>query len=430
MGTNFLNIADISRSNRPSKWGLDYYSPWDLKPDGSKKRVKEFFKTKEKRAERRLELEDRFAKFGSSASQLPTSDELADYRAARAVLPAHVSIAKAAKVYRAANSGSGMALVEPEGSEKPGFFAAYVESMRARGLDAQWIKQVDATLKKFAAFMPMGTCVGDVTKEDGRRWMASMEPKPAAGGRPERAGYSAESRNNFRRRVHGAFEWAVDEEVIEANPFARVEAPKIRRGAPNFLTVSEARAILATTALWYPDYVRFVALRLFVGMRRSQIRRLVPADIDVKRRKIDAPGFRDVKGKNEPQRVTKSGNRHLIQHAPDALWDWLEQFPVLNTANHLQKFRRIFKRAGVTPKKNAFRHTFATYHVNYYGNANLTMHILGQEEDSKAFFDHYRGHVEKDECEAFLGLYLAAVLPSVDGWSTKASIAATSSRAP
>lgn len=405
MANGFLVINDITRKNRPSKWGLDYYSPWDFSADGTRKRVKEFYKTKEKRAERRLEIEDRFARLGASASEQPTSEEVQDLRAARAVLPAHVPTAKAAKFYMAHNQASGMIL--------PAFFRTYVESLRARRLDEHWIKQVETTLKRFAAFMPEGTGVGDVTKEDGRRWMASMEPKPAQKGRPAVPGYSDESRNNFRRRVYGAFEWAVNEEMRESNPFARVEVPKIRRGAPQFYTVQETRAILAATALWYPDYMRFVVLRFFVGMRRSQIRRLRPADIDIKRRKIDAPGWREKEGQKGPQRVTKSGKRHLIQHAPDVLWDWLERFPVLNTANHLQKFRKIFRRAGVVPKKNAFRHTFATYYVNLHGNANLTMHILGQEEDSKAFFDHYRGFAEKEECEAFFALTYSSVLPAI-----------------
>jgi integrase len=406
VGTKFLNIADVFRKNRPSKWGLDYYSPWEFNPDGTNKRKKEFFATKDLRADRRIELEQKFAKFGASATDLPSSDELSDYRASRAVLPPAVSTAKAAKFYLAHHLASGMKL--------PELFAAYEASMKARGLDPAWIKQVKGTLDRFAAFMPEGTGVGDVTKDDGRRWMASLEPRPAADGKPARVGYSVESRNNFRRRVHGAFEWAVEEELRESNPFARVEVPRVRRGAPAYFTVAEARAILAATALWYPDYVRFVVLRFFVGMRRSQIRRLQPADIDVKRRKIDAPGWREIEtkdGRKKTQRVTKSGKRHLIQHAPEVVWDWLERYPTLNTANHLQKFRKIFKRAGVVPKKNAFRHTFATYHVNLHGNANQTMHILGQEEDSKAFFDSYAGVAHKEESEEFFALYLAAVLP-------------------
>lgn len=404
MGSSFPNFNEITRKNRPAKWGLDYYSPWDLKPDGTKKRVKEFFLTKEERATRRRDLEDRFAKLGASATLLPTTEELIDYRAMRAVLPANVTGAKAAKVYVANHRSSGMPLRVLEDSREKGFFEAYLDSMRARGLDPAWIKQVGATLTRFAASMPVGVGVGDVTKEDGRRWMDSLKA------------YSDESRNNFRRRVYGAFQWAVEEEMIESNPFDRVEAPEIRRGAPKFFTVPEARAILATTALYYPDYVRFVVLRFFVGMRRSQIRRLRESDIDIKKRKIDAPGWREVeeKGKTKMTRVTKSGDRHLIQDAPAALWAWLERYPVLNTANHLLKFRKIFKRAGVKAKKNAFRHSFATYFVNFHGNANLTMHILGQEEDSKAFFDHYRGFAEKEECEAFLALFPWAVLPSIE----------------
>lgn len=399
MGTTLFHVAEVTRKGRKSKWGLDYYSPWELKPDGSRRRIKRFFETKDERKVEVDALYRRFAQFGASATVLPSADELADYRAMRAYLPPGVTAAKAARFFAANQQASGMKLTA--------VFAAYVESMRTRGLDQAWIKQVTKTLARFAAFMPVGASVADVTKEDGRRWMKSMEPRPKVGG------YSAESRNNFRRRVYGAFEWAVKEELIETNPFERVEVPKIRRGAPPFYTVEEARAILATVALWYPDYVRFVALRFFVGMRRSQVRRLKPSDIDLKKQKIDAPGWREGTKKQAAERVTKSGKRHLIQDAPAVLWPWLEAFPALNTANHLQKFRRIFKRSAVAQRKNGFRHTFATYHVALHGNANLTMHILGQEEDSKAFFEHYRGHADKDEAERFFGLFIGAVLPTV-----------------
>lgn len=407
MGTNYLTIADVTRKNRPSKWGLDYYSPWEFNADGSRKRKKPFFKTKELRADHRRDLEDRFARFGASATAQPSNEELADYRAARAVLPPHILPSKAAKFFVANKHESGQKLTD--------FFKKYIASLTARGLDAAWIKQVKGTLDRFSGFLPAATGVGDVNKDDGRRWMAALA------GRPGKPGYSDVSRNNFRRRLHGAFEWAVKEEIRDDNPFARVEVPKLPRRPPAFYTVPECRALLAATALHYPDYVRFVALRFFVGMRRSQVRRLLLGDIDLKRKKIDAPGWREVAGKAKLQRVTKSGNRHLIQDAPAVLWDWLERFPRLNTANHLQKFRKIQKRAGVKMKKNAFRHTFATYYVALHGNANLAMHILGQEDDSKAFFEFYRGHADKEEAELFFALYLPSVLPFVGAETAKAT---------
>lgn len=406
MGTAFLQINDITRPGRKSKWGIDYYSPWEFDPKGKKKRVKRFFATKELRESEKDILRERFAKFGASAGQQPSEDELADYRVMRALLPRHVTASKAAKFFVAHQRDSGMPLVVPKDSKARGFFDRYIDSMVARGLDRQWIKQTKSRLERFAAFMPEGTGVGDVTREDGRRWMAALA------GTDQKSGYSDTTRNNMRRCVYGAFQWAVEEEIIDSNPFDRVEVPKVVRRRPNFYTVPESRALLAATALWYPDYVRFVVLRLFVGMRRSQIRRLVNAtDINVEKRKVDAPGFREVAGKKEPQRVTKSGHRHLIQDAPACLWDWLKRFPDLNTANHLQKFRKIHRRAGVQPKRNGFRHTFSTYFVALHGDANLTMHILGQEEDSKAFFDHYRGHADKEEAELFFALFFSAVLP-------------------
>lgn len=403
----FLKINTPIRRNRRAKWGLDYYSPWDVGPDGKKRlRKKAFFKTKIERDKEIERLTTRFAEFGKSAGESLSPADLEDYRAARALLPAGVLLREAARAY--------VKQIRPDTPLLHDVIVAYESSLTARGLTGPWIRNVKSTLTAFEGFAVRGATkavqVGHITTERCRAWMKSLEPKEEKGKRV--AGYSAESRNNFRRRVHGLFEYAVEERMITENPMARVEVPQVLRAPPEFYSVEKSRAILAAAVLHRPDFVRFLVLRMFAGIRRSEVLRMRNSDIDVKRRIIDLPGTRKI-GHRVVQ-VTKSKKRRILEDLPPVIWKWLARYDKLNTRSHQEAFRDIFKAARVKPKKNAFRHGFPTFHVALEQSANRTILILGQEEDSKVFYAHYRNpSVEKKQAEAYFNLGPDDVLPSI-----------------
>lgn len=399
MGADFLRINDIFRKGRKSRWGIDYYSPWDFSSEGKRKRIKRFFESKEIRDFEKDKLYQRFAQLGVSAKDTLTPEQIAEYRTAKALLPPNVMIERCVHYYLNHHKGANADLKK--------VFADYVDALAIKGLSPHWVKQIKSRLEKFRVFLPEGTGIGDVSPADGRRWMVYLATPPKGQTEPR---YNALSRANLRTVIYGAFSWAVKQEIRADNPFDVVEVPKTPRLPPLFYTVPEARALLGTTALHYPAYVRAVALRLFIGMRIAEIRRMHASEINVVRRKIDVPGFRTA-GLATPKRVTKSGHRHFVQTAPEVLWDWIEGYPEFRTTSFTNIFPKIHRSAGVKMKRNGFRHSFATYHIALHGNANLTMNILGQEEDSKAFFDHYRGFADKEDAEEYFAMFRAAVLP-------------------
>lgn len=428
MGTEF-HIADVHRKNRPAKYGLDYYSPWDRAADGNKLRKKEFFRTKQEREDRRDELEDKWRKFGESAGEPLTPAQVEDYRAAVELLPEGVTMRAAAAVYSDH-------LLKKGGKPLSEVFDAYAGAkgeLYARGLSPRWIREVHATLKEFAAWLPEGTTINGPRPDDIRAWLRSLKGKNGNG-------YADTSLHSFRRQLHGAFEWAATAEGLrDDNPVAVVAAPKINRGAPIFYNVAQSRAILAAAVLHDPEFVPILALRFFVGIRAAEVRRMLPTDVHAELKQIDLPGFRIIEGVAKPQRVTKNGKRRIIEDAPANLWEWLAVYPLkpaqqknskprkgrkakakkrppvlAGAVNYTKRFRAVIKLAGVPMKRNAMRHNFATYHVAKEKSANLTILILGQEEDSKTFYTFYRNpNITTAVAEDYFALNPDNVLPRV-----------------
>ena len=53
---------------------------------------------------------------------------------------------------------------------------------------------------------------------------------------------------------------------------------------------------------------------------------------------------------------------------------------------------------------NCMRHTFATYHIAMWQDANKTAYALGHTSGVDVLYQHYRGLATKAEAERFWGL--------------------------
>jgi hypothetical protein len=72
--------------------------------------------------------------------------------------------------------------------------------------------------------------------------------------------------------------------------------------------------------------------------------------------------------------------------------------------DYYERRKRVLLRTEVPAKKNAFRHCFASYHVNLEGNANKTALILTHTKDAKTLFRYYHKAVKKKDAEAYFAL--------------------------
>lgn len=396
VGTSF-SIQRITRTGRPSPWGIDYRSPWELDETGRRRRVKKFFPTKAEREKEALRLEDRFAAWGSKGTSEIPSAQVDDYQAARRILPDGVTLAAAAAFYVQNHVQTSPTV--------PDAFRAYLDAKTRAGVSTRWIQAMDSILIRMAASFPEGTRIADVTAGQIQAFIDSF-------------GYGAETRSAWRRIAFGAFKFAAAEGRgwIKANPVAILTPPKIHRAAPHFLTVDQWKAVLGSAVKLDPDFVLFFILGGFAGIRSAEICRMAPEDIQADGFVIDLPGFRRIPGL-PPARVTKSGKRRVLERImddkkqdrgaglPPMIWKWIKAFPKLDTANFLARRRAIVKDAGVWPwPKNAIRHTFTTYHVALNQSADRTGLILGHEESSSMLWNHYRGFSTQADARRFFSM--------------------------
>lgn len=97
-----------------------------------------------------------------------------------------------------------------------------------------------------------------------------------------REGLSENSVLHYHNFFHGAFEYAVRQEILEYNPIDRVERPKIARFTGSFYSAEQVRHLLSC-AEGEPIYLP-VVLAAYYGLRRSEALGLSWSSIDFEHR--------------------------------------------------------------------------------------------------------------------------------------------------
>jgi integrase len=165
--------------------------------------------------------------------------------------------------------------------------------------------------------------------------------------------------------------------------------------------VAQCRRILELA----PKYGLYhhMVLGLFPGIRPTELRRLRSEFVRLDRRIIILNAA-----------ATKKTRRRFVEaFAGDAFGDclfaWLSARPLpkqIFEGSH-STFRRRFRQflRGLDFKwvQDGLRHTAATYHFAYYGDAAKTAALLG-ERDAAILLEHYKGLAAREEAERFYAL--------------------------
>jgi integrase len=179
------------------------------------------------------------------------------------------------------------------------------------------------------------------------------------------------------------FNEAVERGLIVASPIAQMKKPSTTKRASTvaIYTPSEIRKVLETAQRVEPDMVPYLAIGALAGVRSdlkdSELPRLRWSDV----RLTPTPDFPHGHVQIRAE-IAKKGKRRLIPIQP-CLRAWLlphvrEDGPVMPSPEAARTRRgRVFRSAGVTPKRNALRHSFATFRLAATGDAKLTARELG-----------------------------------------------------
>ena len=206
------------------------------------------------------------------------------------------------------------------------------------------------------------------------RRMRSITPQECAG-YIEQAFDTPRQRQKARLILSGVFGTAVKRGWCDANPVARVEAPRVVEQQVPILSPQEIEQI-TTTAETYQSgsCAAAVGMMLYAGIRPHEVARLNWAQVDLQERAIYIL----------PRHSKTGGARRVTVHKP--LLRILrahrrEDGEKICPANWLHHWRELRRAAGWDSPahrwpQDALRHTFASYHLSHFRSyAELQLEI-------------------------------------------------------
>ena len=249
----------------------------------------------------------------------------------------------------------------------------------SRGASARYLEDLKFRLEKFAAAFQCS--IGSVTTAAVQAWLDGQK-------------LSTQSYNNNRRVAHLLCAFAVSRSYAHDNPVAGVDKVKISNGDCEVFTPGEAAKLLASAP---EDFLPCLALGLFAGIRSAELERLNWQDIDLKARHI-------VVGKS----AAKTASRRIVPVA-DNLALWLAPYAARqgNVWPHgricfHKRQQATAKAAGVPWKRNAMRHSFASYSIALCNDAGRVAGELGNS--AAVVHKHYRELVKPADAERWFAV--------------------------
>jgi integrase len=157
-----------------------------------------------------------------------------------------------------------------------------------------------------------------------------------------------------------------------------------------------------------PEVLPALAIGAFAGVRTQERIRLTWEDIDLKRGMLTV-GEED----------SKTASRRTIKMEP-CLQAWLAPFegrrgPIYHgiATSFCREVRMTCLAAGMTKApKNGTRHSFASYHVAKYNDAEKVRAAMGHST-ARVLYENYRELVHPDEAHRYFNIFPPAPVPNV-----------------
>ena len=251
------------------------------------------------------------------------------------------------------------------------------EILKAKGADGaskRYLDDLRSRLKQFAARFD-GKPVAEITTTEIDHWLRSLSDSET--GKP----LAPTTRNNFRRVLNVAFNFARNRGYCADNPAGKSAKAKAVETPAGILSVEELSRLLENAS---EKLIPYIAIGAFAGLRRAELERLDWKEVDLQSRLIEVTANK-----------AKSARRRFVKIKPNLLL-WLKPHakpdgPV-TPPNHRKLLERARRAAGIQAwPKNALRHSFASYYLAYFKKAGVAE--LAQElghTNANLIFQHDR----------------------------------------
>jgi integrase len=207
------------------------------------------------------------------------------------------------------------------------------------------------------------------------------------------------TRNNFRRVLIVAFNFAKENGYCVGNPAERSAKAKVIETAVGILTIDQTARLLESAPA---ELVPYVAIGAFAGLRRAELERLDWKEVDLQSGLIEVIASK-----------AKSARRRFVKIQTN-LAKWLQPYAQLSgnvtPANYRELLDAAREAAGIQDwPQNALRHSFASYHLARFNDAAALSLELGHT-NSNLVFQHYRQLVKPKQAERYW-----KIVPAVAG---------------
>lgn len=255
---------------------------------------------------------------------------------------------------------------------------AYLSTKRAAGRSEKHLKGLKSNFKAFSE--DFGKQHIHLIRRDAvEEWLEELEVAPLTKG-------------NYIRDLKSLFEEATRRQWLTTNPLAHLQKPTIEPKEIHLLSLEEVRKLIHTAEESFPDLVPALSLKIFGGLRTSELLQLDWGKVDKLEITVGAA-------------TAKTRKRRLVTIRPN-LKRWLAAYRQSNgpvfTGSQNQYHCTVEKLAAAAEillLPNVFRHTFASYLFAILKNENLVAAEMGNTP--KVVFANYRGLVKRPAALAF-----------------------------
>jgi len=194
---------------------------------------------------------------------------------------------------------------------------------------------------------------------------------------------AGQTRNNFRTVLHTLFGFAMMRGYSTDNPTAKIAKAKVIRGAPPVFTPEQMQILLEKSP---QDFIPYLAIGGFAGLRSAEIERLDWPEIDLGRRLIHVKAEK-----------AKTAQRRLVPISEN-LAAWLAPYAKMQGAvarNVRISRKKTCEAAGIKWSPNGLRHSFGSYRLAHGNDAAATAAELGHSS-AVMLYKHYRELVQPE----------------------------------
>lgn len=271
----------------------------------------------------------------------------------------------------------------------PLLVSKFIETKNREDLSSYYLTDLERKLTRFAdAFR---CSISSIRAEDLSAWL-------------DKQGGSTRNANNLRNSLVTLFSFARTRGHLPRELKTEAELVTRKKERPSLIgiyTPEEIASILRKA----PERLRpSIAIAAFAGLRSAEIFRLDWADVKVDRRLIDLSAEK-----------AKTATRRLVP-ITDNLAAWLKPFvedgaagrvcpDYANLDNLTRHFAAIATAAGFPAKRNAFRHSYASYRLAIVESADKVALEMGNSP--RKLFTNYRELVTQEEARDWF-----AVMPT------------------